>query len=121
MLKGETLSARGLARWLRARLPAAGGFGPATLEGRLAAADSGGRLSDATLTLDGATATGTLALDLSGAKPLVAPRCSLAARSQRVLGPLRGRRRGARADGAAVLGHRRVGGATPARDPSTIC
>jgi AsmA protein len=71
MLKGETLSARGLARWLGARLPAAGGFGPATLEGRVATADSGGRLSDATLTLDGATATGTLALDLSGAKPLV--------------------------------------------------
>jgi AsmA protein len=70
-LKGETRSARALARWLGARLPAANGFGPATLEASLAAAGSGARLGDVTVAIDGATATGTVGLDLSGGRPLV--------------------------------------------------
>jgi AsmA protein len=70
-LKGETRSVRALARWLGARLPAASGFGPATLEGSLAADGSSARLTDASLTVDGATATGTLAVDLSATRPLV--------------------------------------------------
>jgi AsmA protein len=70
-LKGETRSVRALARWLGARLPAASGFGPATLEGSLAADGNSARLTDATLTVDGTTATGTLAVDLSATRPLV--------------------------------------------------
>jgi AsmA protein len=71
VLRGETNSVRALARWLGARLPARSGFGRATLDGKFGAAGGAAILSDATLTLDGATATGKVGVRLSGAKPLV--------------------------------------------------
>lgn len=67
--KGPSL--RNLARWLGTELPPADGFGPHSLEGKLKVTSRGYHLSDAALSLDGATATGTLALDVSAQKPKV--------------------------------------------------
>lgn len=70
-VNAKTDSVRALARWLGQRLPRAKGFGAMSLDGNLKVAGSSLTLADATLALDGATATGTLSVEAGGAKPLV--------------------------------------------------
>lgn len=64
-------SVRALARWLGQRLPRAKGFGPMSVDGQIKMAGRMLTLADATLALDGATATGTLSVEAGGARPLV--------------------------------------------------
>ena len=70
-VEGSAASLRGLAGWLGTELPPARGFREASLAGNLNATESTLRLSDARLGLDGATATGTLSVTTTGAKPYV--------------------------------------------------
>ncbi len=66
---GKADSLRTLAAWLGTELPPARGFGALSLSGRLKATSAAVRLSQANLALDGATATGTVAVDTSKARP----------------------------------------------------
>ena len=70
-LSGDTTSFRTLAEWLGTRLPRSSGFGAASLTGNLRAGSEAWRFSDAKLTLDGATATGTIGVITSGQRPHV--------------------------------------------------
>ncbi len=70
-VKGTAASLRALASWLGTELPRAPGFRDVSFAGNLRAGGSAARLSDAKLTLDGATATGTIAVATSGARPSV--------------------------------------------------
>jgi len=71
-LSGDTTSFRDLAQWLGTRLPPrSGGFGAASIVGNLRAGGDSWRFSDAKVTLDGATATGTIGLITSGKRPHV--------------------------------------------------
>ncbi len=70
-VEGSASSLRALAGWLGAELPAARGFREASLAGYLNATERSVRLADARIGLDGTTATGTLAVTTSGAKPYV--------------------------------------------------
>ncbi len=65
--KGSSL--RALAKWLGTELPPADGFGAHMVEAKLKASARGVVLSDARAALDGATASGTLAVDITGARP----------------------------------------------------
>jgi len=65
--KGSSL--RALAKWLGTELPPADGFGAHMVEAKLKASTRGVVLSDARAALDGATASGTLAVDVTGARP----------------------------------------------------
>jgi AsmA protein len=69
---GNAASLRELAQWLGTQLPPAPGFGAVSIAGQLRAGAEAVRLSDARLALDGATATGTIAVTTSGARPHVA-------------------------------------------------
>jgi AsmA protein len=71
-IEASAASLRALAGWLGTELPPGPGFGAATLAAYLHAGDRAVRLSDARLALDGATATGTIDVATSGAKPHVA-------------------------------------------------
>lgn len=62
---------RSLAKLAGAELPPGKGFGPASLTGKLKADQRGAMLTDATMALDGATATGTLGIDIGASRPLV--------------------------------------------------
>ncbi len=68
---GKAGSLRTLAQWLGTELPRASGFGELSLAGQLTATGKVVRLSQAKVALDGATATGTVAVALSGARPHV--------------------------------------------------
>jgi AsmA protein len=70
-VSGNTASLRGLAKWLGSELPPAPGFGEMGFAGYVVAGGSSVRLTDAQLSLDGATATGTVSANLGGARPLV--------------------------------------------------
>ena len=70
-LSGDTTSLRTLAEWLGTKLPRSSGFGAASLNGTLRAGGDTWRFSDAKLTLDGATATGTIGVITSGRRPHV--------------------------------------------------
>jgi AsmA protein len=70
-LSGDTTSLRTLAEWLGTRLPRSSGFGAASLAATLQGSGDSWRFSDAKLTLDGATATGTVGLITSGKRPHV--------------------------------------------------
>ncbi|MEW5964292.1 MAG: AsmA family protein [Pseudomonadota bacterium] len=70
-VSAKTDSVRALARWLGQRLPRAKGFGPMSLDGQLKVAGTTLTLADTNLALDGATAAGTVAVEASGARPLV--------------------------------------------------
>ena len=70
-LSGDTTSLRTLAEWLGTRLPRSSGFGAASLAGTLHAGGDSWRFSDAKLTLDGATASGTIGVTTSGKRPHV--------------------------------------------------
>ncbi len=71
-IDGSAASLRALASWLGTELPPARGFGEGSLAGYVHASAHTVRLSDARLGLDGATATGTIDVTTSGAKPHVA-------------------------------------------------
>jgi len=68
---GMAGSLRALAQWLGTDLPDARGFGATSFAGSLRVTDTVMRLTDAKLTLDGATATGTVAVTTAGARPHV--------------------------------------------------
>jgi AsmA protein len=70
-LNGDTTSVRTLAEWLGTRLPRSDGFGTASLAATVTGSGESWRLSDTKLTLDGATATGTIGLITSGKRPHV--------------------------------------------------
>jgi AsmA protein len=70
-VSGDTTSFRDLAQWLGTRLPRSSGFGPASIVGSLRAGGDSWRFADAKLTLDGATATGTIGVITSGKRPHV--------------------------------------------------
>ena len=64
-------SIRTLAGWVGTQLPEGTGFGPIDLTGKVAAADGRYSLTGSKIALDGETATGDIAVDASGKKPLV--------------------------------------------------
>jgi AsmA protein len=70
-VSGDTTSFRDLAQWLGTRLPRSAGFGPASIVGSLRAGGDSWRFADAKVTLDGATATGTIGVITSGKRPHV--------------------------------------------------
>ena len=70
-IEGNAASLRALAGWLGTELPPVRGFRDASLAGYLHATEQNVRLADARVGLDGATATGTIAVTTSGAKPHV--------------------------------------------------
>lgn len=70
-IEGKAQSLRALARWLGSELPSAPGFREVSLAGDLRASDDAVRLSEVKLALDGATATGTIGVTTSGARPHV--------------------------------------------------
>lgn len=67
----KTASVRSLARWAGNDLPAVPGFGPASITGSLKASSLAIALETARITLDGATAEGTLGAELAGSRPLL--------------------------------------------------
>ncbi len=71
MLKLDTPDLRKLAAWAGHTLPAGGGLGHLSLEGKLSAQGTNDSFSDIRLVLDKMTLTGTLTLDRSGPVPLV--------------------------------------------------
>ncbi len=77
-VNGKAASLRALATWLGTKLPRAPGFRDVTFGGNLHAVADNVRLSDAKLTLDGATATGTIDVDTAGARPAVSAELKVA-------------------------------------------
>lgn len=70
-VNGSAASLRALAHWLGAGLPPAPGFREVSFAGTLHATGEALRLSDAKLSLDGATAEGTIGVATSGIRPHV--------------------------------------------------
>jgi AsmA protein len=64
-------SVRSLAQWLGTSLPVVTGFGPLSVSGQLKTNGNVTSLSNASLGLDGATATGTVAVTTGGVRPYV--------------------------------------------------
>lgn len=67
----KAASVRGLVAWLGTSLPNVQGFGALTLSGDLRATPTAVTLSNAKMDLDGATGSGVVGVDTSGAKPFV--------------------------------------------------
>ena len=76
-VEATTPSARALVDWLGSALPPAEGFGPFSVKGRLRAAGKSLALNDATIGLDGATATGNVAIETGGERPVVKARLNI--------------------------------------------
>lgn len=70
-LSVKAASLRALARWLGSELPPAAGFGALSVAGQLKASGTAASLSSATIALDGATATGNVAVELVQPRPHV--------------------------------------------------
>ncbi len=70
---------RALAKLAGAELPTGAGFGPASLSGKLKADGRSAMLQDAALGLDGATATGSLGVEIGAARPVVRGNLKLSA------------------------------------------
>jgi len=70
-IKANAASLRALATWLGTQLPPAKGFGPLEINGRIKTAAKTVTFSDANFMLDGATATGKVSIDSSGARPYI--------------------------------------------------
>ena len=84
-VEATTPSARALVDWLGSALPPAEGFGPFSVKGRLRAAGKSLALNDATIGLDGATATGNVSIETGGERPVVkAPARHLGTRPQQI-------------------------------------
>lgn len=64
-------SARHLAEWFGSRLPPVSGFGPLSIVGKLQTADNVTVFSNATFSLDGETAKGTVKVTTGGVRPVV--------------------------------------------------
>lgn len=75
----ESPSLRAFAAWLGSALPAAPGYGPMKLNGRLTHAGSETRLSQMTAELDGAKATGDISVVTGAARPMVTADLDLSA------------------------------------------
>lgn len=73
----KTESVRQLAQWAQAKLPPVGGMGSFDLTTHLTIAGPSYTLAKAKLVLDGATATGDLALDTGGVRPLLKGRLAV--------------------------------------------
>ncbi len=67
----KTASVRKVAQWAQVKLPPVGGLGPLDLQTHLTIAGPSYTLAKAKLMLDGATATGDLALDAGGVRPML--------------------------------------------------
>ncbi|MEQ1653534.1 MAG: AsmA family protein [Hyphomicrobium sp.] len=67
----KSASVRGIAKWLGTDLPPVAGFGPLSLAGTLKTNGNVTSLSNANFGLDGATATGTVAVTTGGVRPYV--------------------------------------------------
>lgn len=67
----KTASVREVAQWAQVKLPPVGGLGPLDLQTHLTIAGPSYTLAKAKLALDGATATGDLALDTGGVRPML--------------------------------------------------
>ncbi len=67
----KTTSVRKVAQWAQVKLPPVGGLGPLDLQTHLTIAGPSYTLTKAKLVLDGATATGDLALDAGGVRPML--------------------------------------------------
>ncbi len=67
----KTASVRKVAQWAQVKLPPVGGLGPFDLQTQLTIAGPSYTLAKAKLILDGATATGDLALDTGGVRPML--------------------------------------------------
>lgn len=67
----DVTSLRGLALWLGSPLPQGSGFGPLTIQGSASGAGTNYNFSDAKIGFDGMNATGKLALQTGGKRPLV--------------------------------------------------
>lgn len=70
-LSANSGSLRGLAEWFAVKLPEAPGFGPAEIKGRVKTAARSTTISGATFKVDGASGTGTISINRSGARPRV--------------------------------------------------
>jgi AsmA protein len=70
-IAGDAASLRGLVGWLGTELAPGPGLGAVTAAGNVRVAENAVRLADAKLTLDGATATGTIDVTTGGARPHV--------------------------------------------------
>jgi len=77
-VNGSAPSLRALAAWLGSKLPPARGYREVSAAGYMRADAGKVRLSDVKLALDGATATGTIDVTTSGAKPYVAANLKVA-------------------------------------------
>ncbi|HEX7776608.1 MAG TPA: AsmA family protein [Parvibaculum sp.] len=67
----DIASVRDLASWLGSPLPPGSGFGPLTIQGTASGGGTDYTFSDAKIGFDGMSATGTLALQTGGKRPLV--------------------------------------------------
>lgn len=67
----KSASMRGIAKWLGTELPPVSGFGPLSLAGTLKTNGNVTSLSNANFGLDGATATGAVAVTTGGVRPYV--------------------------------------------------
>ena len=70
-VSAKSPSLRALTLWFGHQMPPADGFGPVSVSGMLKAGETITTLTDANLSLDGETATGTLLLDTAGARPRI--------------------------------------------------
>lgn len=70
-IESKSPSARDLVRWLGTALPPSRGFGALAFSGDIGVDGPRSRLSNATVTMDGATANGDIATDVSGPRPRV--------------------------------------------------
>lgn len=70
-ITAKTASVKALAKWLGTQMPDVAGFGPLTLAGDLKTDGNVTSLTNASLGLDGATATGSTVVTTGGARPHV--------------------------------------------------
>jgi len=111
-VNGKAGSLRGLAEWLGTELPPAPGFRELSLAGQLTTTEKAVRLSQAKVALDGATATGAVAVALSGARPHVVADLKVAGLN------LSNYVAGVTGDGAAPGAQREPGATRAAPEPS---
>lgn len=70
-INAKVPSLKALAAWLWQPLPEADGYGPLSVDGKIRTAENTVSLADVRIALDDHTATGLLALDVSGARPRI--------------------------------------------------
>jgi len=100
-LTAKAASVRALAAWLGTELPGVPGYGPAAIGGALKATERVVSVEKADLALDGATGTGSLAIELGGARPLLKANLRLSEVDLNKYNPRGGGARGATGAGAS--------------------